>query len=409
MRTVRFVSGAIALVVLLALVVIAADSARPAAALVDPDPAYQWNDDDNCPDIIDSFDSQPRLWKGDCTGANWSFSPSVVFVLDDVYDRFLMPGDWNFDDCSDLIALKGSGLFLIEGDCVAGVGDITQMPGDFSGFDYFLAPGGFSQDINPDLMARRSEDGALMILRGDGQTGFIDPAGEIIGSDFDVYDIIMGPLDFSGDGCFDVMGRRKDDGKLMLHLGGSVGDTCNSVLSETPTEVVGAADLAEYDWLFSGGDWIYEQGTRCPDIAAWKESDPGNLYFYRSDCAGNISLPPKVVNNPINWVYPFGGDSVRPWYWGDSDCNGAVAPRDAQAGLKHFLAQPAISVTEPCPSLGDVVYVAGDAWLWGDWDCNGAVAPRDSQSAVRHFLEFPPLSQEEFCPPVGTSVPLSRL
>jgi hypothetical protein len=37
---------------------------------------------------------------------------------------------------------------------------------------------------------------------------------------------------------------------------------------------------------------------------------------------------------------------------GDWDCNGAVAPRDGQAVLKHFLNQPELSQTEPCPDIG---------------------------------------------------------
>jgi hypothetical protein len=44
--------------------------------------------------------------------------------------------------------------------------------------------------------------------------------------------------------------------------------------------------------------------------------------------------------------------------WGDGDCNGAIAPRDGQAILNHFLGQTELSQTSPCPALGDTVMVS---------------------------------------------------
>src|SRR5450759_1014491 len=41
--------------------------------------------------------------------------------------------------------------------------------------------------------------------------------------------------------------------------------------------------------------------------------------------------------------------------WGDVDCGGDIAPRDAQAILKNVLGQNALSQTQPCPAVGDTV------------------------------------------------------
>jgi hypothetical protein len=93
--------------------------------------------------------------------------------------------------------------------------------------------------------------------------------------------------------------------------------------------------------------------------------------------------------------------------WGDADCTGALAPRDSQAGLKHFLSQADLTQTEPCPDLGSAVTVDGTGRVWGDWDCTGALAPRDSQADLKHFLSQTDLTQTEPCPDLGTSVLVS--
>jgi hypothetical protein len=90
--------------------------------------------------------------------------------------------------------------------------------------------------------------------------------------------------------------------------------------------------------------------------------------------------------------------------WGDSDCNGSVAARDNQAVLRNVLGQPALSQTEPCPDLGDVVTVDGVSRTWGDWDCNGAITARDNQALLRHVLSQAPLSQTEPCADIGAEV-----
>jgi hypothetical protein len=90
--------------------------------------------------------------------------------------------------------------------------------------------------------------------------------------------------------------------------------------------------------------------------------------------------------------------------WGDNDCSGSIGSRDGQALSRVVLAQNALSQTQPCPALGDVVSVGGASRMWGDIDCNGAIGARDGQALLRNVLGQPPLSQTQPCPAIGETV-----
>jgi hypothetical protein len=90
--------------------------------------------------------------------------------------------------------------------------------------------------------------------------------------------------------------------------------------------------------------------------------------------------------------------------WGDVDCGGDIAPRDAQAILKNVLVQNALSQTQPCPAVGSQVTVDGVSRIWGDVDCSGDIAPRDAQAILKNVLVQNALSQTQPCPAVGSSV-----
>jgi Tol biopolymer transport system component len=90
--------------------------------------------------------------------------------------------------------------------------------------------------------------------------------------------------------------------------------------------------------------------------------------------------------------------------WGDNDCSGSIGSRDGQAISRVVLAQNALSQTQPCPALGDVVTVNGAQRVWGDIDCNGAIGARDGQALLRNVLGQAPLSQTQPCPAIGDTV-----
>ncbi|MEO8456343.1 MAG: hypothetical protein ABI559_00895 [Chloroflexota bacterium] len=369
------------------------DDAHP--QLFAPNPAWDWTND-GCPDVIDSYQG-PELRVGDCTGATWKITGSEQqFPLDDVYNEFLLPGDWNLDDCPDIIATQGAALWLIPGDCNGiAIKPAVQMPGDWSGYNYFIAPGKFNDDLPNDLIARKTADGSLWLLKGDGGNGFSgDPVQ--IGTGFDAYDIIMG-VDVTDDGCTDLLGR-----SISAHTIQTYTSDCAGNLVSTPSELTGGGDLAGFDWLFAGADWAYAEHERCNDIMGWKASDPGNLSLFMSNCNNGINLPQKIISG--GWGFPFAGDSAKIFFWGESDCNGQLAPRDGQSVLKFILESPAISQQQPCPGVGAVVYIDSLAHLWGDWDCDGQIGPRDAQDIQKVILGNPPLSSAEDCPVFGLPV-----
>jgi len=90
--------------------------------------------------------------------------------------------------------------------------------------------------------------------------------------------------------------------------------------------------------------------------------------------------------------------------WGDIDCSGDIAPRDAQAILKNVLVQTPLSQTQPCPAVGAQVTVDGVSRIWGDVDCSGDIAPRDGQAILKNVLVQNALSQTQPCPAVGSTV-----
>jgi hypothetical protein len=98
--------------------------------------------------------------------------------------------------------------------------------------------------------------------------------------------------------------------------------------------------------------------------------------------------------------------STQTLIWGDVDCSGDIAPRDAQAILKNVLVQNPLSQNQPCPAVGEQVTVDGVSRIWGDVDCGGNIAPRDAQAILKNVLVQNPLSQNQPCPAVGSTVTL---
>ncbi len=78
----------------------------------------------------------------------------------------------------------------------------------WGGFTALLAPGDFSGDGKPDILARRS-DGALLLYRGNGDSGFAG-APQVVGSGWQTFTALLGPGDWNGDGKVDVLARASD-------------------------------------------------------------------------------------------------------------------------------------------------------------------------------------------------------
>jgi uncharacterized repeat protein (TIGR01451 family) len=118
-------------------------------------------------------------------------------------------------------------------------------------------------------------------------------------------------------------------------------------------------------------------------------------YFNDATATATVDVVPTGPTAPI---------VVTTRIWGDVDCSGDIAPRDAQAILKNVLVQNPLSQTQPCPAVGAQVMVDGVSRIWGDIDCSGDIAPRDAQAILKNVLVQNPLSQTQPCPAVGSTV-----
>ena len=173
-------------------------------------------------------------------------------------------------------------------------------------------------------------------------------------------------------------------------------------------------DTAAHDSIANGG-WTVEPVQETGECQAWihvSESQLQNVDVIVTafDPEGTVTFDTTDINptptpSPTPSPEP---PTPTPFTlhlkWGDSDCDGNVAPRDGQAVLKHFLDQAELSQSQPCPAMGERVTVGGVERKWGDWDCNGAVAPRDEQADLKHFLSQAELSQTEPCPDIASAV-----
>jgi hypothetical protein len=132
-----------------------------------------------------------------------------------------------------------------------------------------------------------------------------------------------------------------------------------------------------------------------------------NLWDVHGDFDGTMTNSPTIFSDqptPTPSPTPPTPTPTPTLIWGDLDCSGDIAPRDAQAILKSVLIQNPLSQTQPCPAVGSQVTVDGVSRIWGDVDCSGDIAPRDAQAILKSVLIQNPLSQTQPCPAVGSTV-----
>ncbi|HYI20959.1 MAG TPA: VCBS repeat-containing protein [Solirubrobacteraceae bacterium] len=198
----------------------------------------------------------------------------------------LLATEFSGDGRPDLLARRSDGgLIMYRGNArsgfVTGTGEVVGS--GWQDFTALLAPGDFSGDGKPDLLARRP-DGALLLYRGDGDSGFTG-GGVGIGSGWQDFTALLAPGDFSGDAKADVLARRSD-GALLMYRGNGTGGW-----------VTGSAEPIGSGWqgftaLAAGGDF---SGDGNPDILA-RRSD-GALMLYRGNGTGGFAGPGVVIDS----------------------------------------------------------------------------------------------------------------
>ena len=194
--------------------------------------------------------------------------------------------DWSGDGAADVLAVDGTErLLLYRGNGAGGwAGGSGEPIGTGWGtFTAVLSPGDFSGDNRPDLLARRS-DGVLLLYRGNGAGGFLTGMGEPIGSGWGPFTALLAPGDFSGDGKPDVIARHPD-GTLLLYLGNGAGGWV------TGTGQAIGSGWQSFTAVFAGGDF---SGDGKPDVIA-RQPDGTLLLYRGNGASGWITGNAEVV------------------------------------------------------------------------------------------------------------------
>ncbi len=194
------------------------------------------------------------------------------------YDMVLAPGDFDGDGKADLIARDTAGnLWLFPG---TGNGNINQagiqIGVGFDVFDTILAPGDFDGDGYPDLLARLP-DGTLWLYSGTPSGGLTTPNGPF-DSGWNAYDLMVAPGDFDEDGHPDVLAR-KPDGTIWLYRGNGRGGFIQggTQIDSQWNQVVEISASGDFD-----GDGHADVMARKPDGTLWLFSGVGNGTFQQN-------------------------------------------------------------------------------------------------------------------------------
>lgn len=210
---------------------------------------------------------------GEPIGAGWGAFTAVF-----------SSGDFSGDGRPDLLARQSDGaLLMYRGDGFGGfaTGTAEKIGSGWQSFTALLGPGDWTGDGKADILAR-TQAGALLLYRGNGAGGFLTGTAEQIGSGWGPFTALLAPGDWSGDGRSDLLARTQD-GALLLYRGNGAGGFIS------PYPQVGSG-WQGFTALASGGDF---SGDGKPDILA-RNAGGGLLLYRGNGSGGFISPYPEV-------------------------------------------------------------------------------------------------------------------
>ncbi len=194
------------------------------------------------------------------------------------FTALLAPGDWSRDGKPDLLARTSDGkLLMYRGNGSGGFlnGHGEQIGSGWQSLTALLTPRDWNGDGKPDILARTS-DGKLLMYRGNGSGGFLQPTAQQIGSGWQSLTALLAPGDWNGDGKSDILARTSD-GKLLMYRGNGSGGFLQ------PTAQLIGSGWQSFNALFAGGDF---SGDGRPDILA--RDSGGLLFVYRGNGRGGF-------------------------------------------------------------------------------------------------------------------------
>ncbi|WP_051479200.1 VCBS repeat-containing protein [Arthrobacter sp. H5] len=246
------------------------------AAPPPPPPAAKQKDmnGDGKTDLI-GRDSSGRLWYYAGNG-NRGYSTRTLMGSGgwNSMDLILMPGDFNGDKRSDVIARDTTGrLWLYPGNGAGGLTARTQIGSSWNNLTAVATPGDFNGDSKVDLLARDSA-GRLWLYPGNGTGGFITRI--LVGSGgWNSMNAVIGVGDFNGDSKADFHAR-DTTGRLWLYPGTGTGGHGTRTL-------IGSGGWNSMTALIGTGSF---DANTTADLVA--RDDTGRLWLYPGSGTGSL-------------------------------------------------------------------------------------------------------------------------
>jgi hypothetical protein len=213
------------------------------------------------------------------------------------YDQISLAGQVDGSGGPDVMARDTAtgALWLYPTDGAGGWHARRQVGSGWNTMRTIVAPGDWSGDGIPDLLAVRATDGALLVYPGNGRAGF--GSALAIGTGWSARDVVVSAGDWDGDGATDLISREAATGALWLNSGNGAGGFAGR-------RVIGSG----WQTMSAISGVVDADGDRRPDLLARDGS--GRLLVYRGDGAGSF-LGVKVVGSGWNTITNIVSASVR--------------------------------------------------------------------------------------------------
>ncbi|HEY7717219.1 MAG TPA: SpoIID/LytB domain-containing protein [Pedococcus sp.] len=221
---------------------------------------------------VNAANGSLRLYRGNGAGG-WGAATTVNTSNWNAMRLAFTAGTWDRDAVSDVMAVWPDGsLYLYPGLPGGGIASGTRAGSGWQIFDAVIPVGDFTGDGCTDLLGRRRDDATLWVYTGNCLGGFLGRSR--IGYGWDVFDTVLGAGDLDGDGNVDVVGRTPA-GQLWLYPGNGRGGWL-------PRRAI-SSGWGIFDALVAPGDFT---GDRRGDLLA--RTPDGRLWVYAGTGRGTF-------------------------------------------------------------------------------------------------------------------------
>lgn len=246
-----------------------------------------------------------KIVRGNCGGAFSDQTAVRIGTGWEPFDWLLRPGDFNGNSpnsnageaCTDVIADETSIPYLARlypGNCAQGgnyfKGGWTQIGSGWQAFSWVFAPGDFNGDNCSDVIFREGD--VLSMVRGNCAGNFIDQTAFVIsGTGWGAATWLLGPGDWDADGCADIIARFGSTLKLYQGNCGAGGQYFKTGLGISMGG--GPTNWSNYTKLASVGDFA---GNTCMDL--FSRDSAGTLRVHYGNCSTGFT---NGSGTPVGW------------------------------------------------------------------------------------------------------------